>query len=102
MLLSSRIKNIRIRLNISQRYIAKNLGVSQQAYSYLENNADRASSDSIKKIALILGVCESFMFTIDVPVTETTLRIFQNHKMSDIVSFAINSDSFSVDAKITS
>lgn len=55
-LVASHIKRIRESKNLTQEYVASRLGISQNAYSRLENNRTHLSIDRLKKIAQILSV----------------------------------------------
>ena len=50
------IRKKRRELDLSQEYIALELGVSQKAYSDIENGKTNLKNDTLYKIAKILGV----------------------------------------------
>jgi transcriptional regulator with XRE-family HTH domain len=42
--------------NYSQEYIAEKLGITQNAYSRIENNQTRLTAERLEKLAVILGI----------------------------------------------
>jgi transcriptional regulator with XRE-family HTH domain len=42
--------------NYSQEYIAEKLGITQNAYSRIENNQTRLTADRLEKLSIILGI----------------------------------------------
>lgn len=50
------IKKIREIKNLTQEYLASRLGISQNAYSRIENNKTKLSTDRMRHIAHILNV----------------------------------------------
>lgn len=50
------LKAARLRLGLTQANIARQLGISVQAMSKLENQAGRASFDRIHRLCLVLGL----------------------------------------------
>lgn len=53
---SSRIKELRIRKNISQSYIAQSLGLTVSAYNRIENNKTQLTIHNLYQIATALKV----------------------------------------------
>jgi transcriptional regulator with XRE-family HTH domain len=53
---ADRIKDARVKKNLCQDYIAKSLGVSQKAYSKIENNETRLTIDTLISISKILEI----------------------------------------------
>src|ERR1700760_503447 len=43
--------------NYSQEYIAEKLGITQNAYSRIENNQTRLTTERLEKLAVILEIC---------------------------------------------
>jgi len=64
------IKKYREMRNYSQKYIAAKLGVSQNAYSKIENNITQLTVHHIKELSKIL----------EVPVTDLLKDDFEIHK----------------------
>ncbi len=50
------IKKVRTLKNIPQRYMAKELGMTQSAYSNIEKKSEGISEERLQKIAEIMGV----------------------------------------------
>lgn len=51
---ADRLKHIRLTRNYSQDYLAKKLGVTQKAYSKIENNETRLNVETLVRLAEIL------------------------------------------------
>ena len=64
------IKRYREMRNFSQKYVATKMGISQNAYSKIENNITQLTVQHIKNLAQIL----------DVPVMELLRDDFEIHK----------------------
>ncbi len=60
---ADRIKEMRLKKNYSQDYIAKRLGISQKAYSKIENNETRLNVDALLSIADVLEIPVNHFFT---------------------------------------
>jgi transcriptional regulator with XRE-family HTH domain len=51
-----RLKKVRLEKNFSQDYLAKKLGLTQKAYSKIENNETKLNVDVLQRLAEILEV----------------------------------------------
>jgi transcriptional regulator with XRE-family HTH domain len=51
---AQRVKKVRVEKNFSQDYLAKKLGLSQKAYSKIENSESKLNVDTLIKISEIL------------------------------------------------
>jgi transcriptional regulator with XRE-family HTH domain len=51
---AQRVKKVRVEKNFSQDYLAKKLGLSQKAYSKIENSESKLNVETLVKIAEIL------------------------------------------------
>jgi transcriptional regulator with XRE-family HTH domain len=51
-----RLKKVRLEKNFSQDYLAKKLGLSQKAYSKIENNETKLNVDVLQRLSEILEV----------------------------------------------
>jgi transcriptional regulator with XRE-family HTH domain len=54
--ISDRLKKIRIEKNISQDFLAKKIGITQKAYSKIENNETKLNVEVLQKISTVLDV----------------------------------------------
>lgn len=54
--IENKIRNIRELKNLTQEYMADKLGISQAAYSKIENGNTKVSYDKLQDIAKIMGV----------------------------------------------
>lgn len=63
------VKKSRYEKNYSQEYLAKKLGITQKAYSKIENNETKLSVDTLIRIAEILEVdVASFFSSAEKPI----------------------------------
>jgi transcriptional regulator with XRE-family HTH domain len=86
---ADRIKEARVKKNLCQDFIAKSLGVSQKAYSKIENNETRLTVDTLISISKIL----------EIPVVEffsdnqsNVLNDFSSRSGGDNVIYKTDSD----------
>lgn len=84
-----RIKNLREEKNYSQLYLAQKLGISQKAYSKIENNQTRLSVDTLIKIAEVL---ETSINKILDNEANTVYNNFSTHNGEGIVIYKHTSD----------
>jgi transcriptional regulator with XRE-family HTH domain len=86
---ADRIRDLRMRKNLTQDYLAKSLGVTQKAYSKIENSETRLNVDTLVNIARVL----------ETPVTEffsensaPVLNDFSNRTGGDNMIYKTESD----------
>jgi transcriptional regulator with XRE-family HTH domain len=85
---SDRLKKIRLEKNISQDYLAKKLGISQKAYSKIENNETRLNVDVLQKLSDIMETPIESFFN---PSHQPTLNDFSTRTGGDNVIYKNNS-----------
>lgn len=82
------VKKTRYEKNYSQDYIAKKLGITQKAYSKIENNETKLNVDTLTRIAEILDVdVASFFSSNEKPI----LNDFSTRSGGDNVIYKNNS-----------
>ncbi len=82
------VKNTRYQKNYSQDYVAKKLGITQKAYSKIENNETKLNVDTLSRIAEILEVdISSFFNATEKPI----LNDFSTRTGGDNVIYKNNS-----------
>jgi transcriptional regulator with XRE-family HTH domain len=86
MTIASRIRKIREIRGWKQAAVAISMGITQQAYSCLEQNASNARLDTLKRFCNVAGIEVSYLVALDIPVTEETLQRFGNVKFSEFLS----------------
>jgi transcriptional regulator with XRE-family HTH domain len=86
MTIAERIRKIREIRGWKQAAVAMSMGITQQAYSCLEQNASNARLDTLKRYAAVAGVELSYLVALDVPVTEETLQRFGSTKFSEFLT----------------
>jgi transcriptional regulator with XRE-family HTH domain len=83
MTIAARIRKIREIRGWKQAAVATSMGITQQAYSCLEQNASNARLDTLKRFSNVVGVELSYLVALDVPVTDETLQRFGSIKFSE-------------------
>ena len=73
-----KIKRIREDRKLSQTYVAQKLGISQNAYSKIENNHSKVTVDRLKDIAKVFDVPEDELLN-----NETNVFNFTNNKTAN-------------------
>jgi transcriptional regulator with XRE-family HTH domain len=63
--ITNRIKDAREKKNYSQQYLAEQLGISQKAYSKIENGETKLTVDNLLKISKVLEVNLNELFSTD-------------------------------------
>jgi transcriptional regulator with XRE-family HTH domain len=58
--------------NYSQEYIAEKLGITQNAYSRIENNQTRLTADRLEKLAIVLDISPLELLSEREPVLQFT------------------------------
>ena len=76
------IKHYREVKNYSQKYVASKMGISQNAYSKIENNITQLTVHHIKELSKIL----------EVPITDFLKDNFEIHKPVDIPRVVTKAD----------
>ena len=87
--IGTRIKNLREEKNFSQMYLSQRLGLSQKAYSKLENNETKLSVPNLLKIAEVLETSINKILGID---GGTIYNIFSTHNGEGFVINKTTSD----------
>ncbi len=86
--IESKIRNIRELKNLTQEYMADKLGISQAAYSKIENGNTKVSYEKLQDIAKIMGVKVEDIQSFD---TQKYFHSFNNIKESNIDSVVVHS-----------
>src|SRR4051812_46393893 len=86
MTIASRIRKIREIRGWKQVAVAMSMGITQQAYSCLEQNASNARLETLKRFCNVLNIELSYLVALDVPVTDETLQHFGTVKFSEFLS----------------
>ena len=76
------IRKYREMRNFSQKYVASKMGISQNAYSKIENNITQLTVQHIKELSKIL----------DIPITDLLKDDFEIHKPISIPSSVSKAD----------
>lgn len=86
--ISDRLKKVRLEKSISQDFLAKKLGITQKAYSKIENNETKLNVDVLQRVSEIMEVpIETFFNNSQQPI----LNDFSNRTGGDNVIYKNNS-----------
>ena len=69
-----------------QATLAASMKITQQAYSCLEQGANNARLETLKRYCDIMKVELPFLIAIDVPITEETLEKFGSKSYNEILT----------------
>ena len=56
MTINEKIKDLRLRMHLSQEYVAKYLGVSRSTFTQMENGNRKILADEVSKLCVLFGV----------------------------------------------
>jgi transcriptional regulator with XRE-family HTH domain len=85
---SDRLKKVRLEKNLSQDFLAKKLGITQKAYSKIENNETKLNVDVLQRVSEVMDVpIETFFNNSQQPI----LNDFSNRTGGDNVIYENNS-----------
>lgn len=87
--LGARIKRLREEKNYSQMYLAGKLGVTQKAYSKIENNQTKLSVDNLLRIAEVLETSVNKILETD---GNAVYNNYSTHHGEGIVIYKTESD----------
>ena len=86
MIIATRIRKIREIRGWKQIAVAGAMNISQQAYSCLEQGANNARLETLKKYCHVMNVELAYLVAIDVPVTEETLNRFGSTNYNELLT----------------
>lgn len=81
-----RIRKIRELSGKTQGEVAKLLNISQQAYSYLEQAADNAQLDTLRRFCRVMQVDIAYLISDNMPITEETLNKYGRKDFAAIIA----------------
>ncbi len=89
MLIADEIRRLRMAKSFSQDYMAEKLGITQQAYSKIENQISEASISRLQQICEILGVPLPQLLGLDEEVVDSetgeTLKLSERKLYHEII-----------------
>jgi transcriptional regulator with XRE-family HTH domain len=86
MTIASRIRKIREIRGWKQAAIASSMEITQQAYSCLEQGANNARLETLKRFCEVMHVELPFLIAVDVPITEETLARFGERNFNEFIT----------------
>lgn len=86
MTLQERLRKIREYRGYKQSAAAREMNITQQAYSYLESKSGNLKMETIQRFCEVMKVEIPFLLAFDVPVNDENLQIFDKMNLSDVVS----------------
>ncbi|HWB64025.1 MAG TPA: helix-turn-helix transcriptional regulator [Chitinophagales bacterium] len=84
MQLHERIKQIREYRGLKQITVAHEMGITQQAYSWLETKSGNIKLDTLTRFCNVMKVELPFLMATDIPVTAENLQTFDRLNYSNI------------------
>jgi|ERR1043165_195344 transcriptional regulator with XRE-family HTH domain len=85
MIISARIKKIRELSGLRQSEVAGRLNITQQAYCGLEQSANNAKLETLKRFCKVMQIDLAYLVTDTIPVTEETLNRYGRREYVDIL-----------------
>lgn len=70
--MKNKLKEIRLKNNYKQEYVASELGITQKAYSKLENGQTCLTVDKIFKLAKIYNISPGYFINLEYECLENT------------------------------
>lgn len=86
MTIASRIRKIREVRGWKQTAVAASMNITQQAYSCLEQGANNARLETLKRFCAVMNVELAFLVAVDVPVTEETVERFGSTNYNEFLN----------------
>lgn len=86
MTIASRIRKIREVRGWKQTAIASSMNITQQAYSCLEQGANNARLETLKRFCDVMKIELPFLIAVDVPITEETIERYGNKSYYEFIS----------------
>ena len=72
-MLAARMREIRMVREWKQNYVAKEMEISQQAYSFFEKASNSPKIDTLMRFCEVMKIDISFLFAFEVPVTKENI-----------------------------
>ena len=86
MTIASRIRKIREIRGWKQTAVASSMNITQQGYSFLEQGANNARLETLKRFCDVMDVDLAFLVAIDVPITAETLAAFGEKNYNEFIT----------------
>ena len=86
MIIAARIRKIREIRGWKQVAVASAMKITQQAYSCLEQSANNARLDTLKRYCNVMNLEVAYLVATDIPVTEETLDRFGSTSYNDFLT----------------
>jgi len=83
--IGERIRKIREIHGLKQNEVAAAMGITQQAYSWLETKSGNIKMNTLQKAASVLKVTTMFLVNVDIPVSEQNIKVFGSTTFNDVV-----------------
>ena len=84
MLLHERIRKIREFRGLKQLSVAHEMGITQQAYSWLETKSCNIKLETLERFCGVMKIQLTFLMAEDIPVNAENMEIFQQLNYSVI------------------
>ena len=84
MTINEKIKELRLRLHLSQEYVAKYLGVSRSTFTQMENGNRKILADDVSKLCVLFGVSADMLLGNTEMSQPTTVFARSFEKLSEV------------------
>ncbi|CAH1195861.1 HTH-type transcriptional regulator Xre [Paenibacillus plantiphilus] len=71
MTMGDRLRELRLRMNISQEEVSKQIGITRSAYSHYEINNRQPVYETLKKLAVLFNVSLDYIIGGEAPIPDT-------------------------------
>ena len=82
--INEKIKELRLRLHLSQEYVAKYLGVSRSTFTQMENGNRKILADDVSKLCVLFGVSADMLLGNTEMSQPTTVFARSFEKLSEV------------------
>ncbi len=86
MKMASRIKQVRELTGKRQAEVAAMLNITQQAYCGLEQSADNAKLETLRKFCRVMQIDIAYLVSEEIPITTKTLSKFGRKGCAELIS----------------
>ena len=86
MTIANRIRKIREIRGWKQTAVASSMNITQQGYSFLEQGANNARLETLKRFCDVMHIDLAFLVAVDVPITSETVAAFGEKNYNEFLT----------------
>jgi len=83
--ISSRLMKVRMIRSLKQSYIGQHMGITQQAYSILENKKGSIGINTLKRFCKATNVSIELLVASSIPITQENIDFFNENDLSLLI-----------------